>query len=131
MVIGIDMGASAVKIAALEAGEIVLTHYEHGRGGDIPALCERLGLDLRSASAVGVSGLSAKNSGLEALGITPVNVPEAEAIGRLLCTLRPGVSDGFAARRIEALVRKGLLEEIEGPRPGRPVYDRVLRKTGL
>lgn len=82
MVIGIDMGASAVKLAALEGDEIVLTHYEHGRGGDVPALCERLGLDLRSASAVGVSGLSAKNSGLEALGITPVNVPEAEAIGR-------------------------------------------------
>ena len=68
---------------------------------------------------------------LEVLRAQPQKFREAEAIGRLLCTLRPGVSDGFAARRIEALVRKGLLEEIEGPRPGRPVYDRVLRKTGL
>lgn len=68
---------------------------------------------------------------LEVLRAQPQEFREAEAIGRLLCTLRPGVSDGFAARRIEALVQKGLLEEIEGPRPGRPVYDRVLRKTGL
>ncbi len=68
---------------------------------------------------------------LEVLRAQPQKFREAEAIGRLLCTLRPGVSDGFAARRIEALVQKGLLEEIEGPRPGRPVYDRVLRKTGL
>lgn len=82
MIIGIDLGASAVKLAALEGDEIVLTHYEHGRGADVPALCERLGLDLRSAEAVAVSGLSAKSAGLEALGITPVNVPEAEAIGR-------------------------------------------------
>ncbi len=36
MVIGIDMGASAVKIAALERGEVVFTHYEPGRGCNVP-----------------------------------------------------------------------------------------------
>ena len=82
MIIGIDMGASAVKIAALEDGRPVLTHYEPGRGGDIPALCERLGLDLGRAGAVGLTGLSAKGAGLERLGIGPAAVPEAEAIGR-------------------------------------------------
>ena len=82
MVIGIDMGASAVKLAALENGEVVLTHYESGRGGDVPALCSRLGLDLKAARAVTVMGLSAKKAGLEAAGISPIYVSEPEAIGR-------------------------------------------------
>ena len=68
---------------------------------------------------------------LEVLRAQPEVFREAEAIGKLLVTLRPGGSDGFAARRIEALVQAGLLEEVEGPRPGRPVYDRVLRKKGI
>lgn len=68
---------------------------------------------------------------LEVLRAQPGQFREAEAIGRLLGTLRPGVSDGFAAKRLEALVQRGLLEVVEGPRPGRPVYDRVLRKKGL
>lgn len=68
---------------------------------------------------------------LEALRAQPDRFREAQAIGKLLAALRPGVSDGFAAKRIEALVQKGLLEEVEGPRPGRPVYDRVLRKKDI
>ena len=82
MIIGIDMGASAVKLAALEGDEVVLTHYEHGRGGDIPALCARLGLELKGAEKVALTGLSAKMAGLEALGLSPVYVGEPEAIGR-------------------------------------------------
>ena len=82
MIIGIDMGASAVKLAALEGDEVVLTHYEHGRGADVPALCERLGLGLAAAEAVVLTGLSARKSGLERLGIKTLTVPEAEAIGR-------------------------------------------------
>lgn len=82
MIIGIDMGASAVKIAALEGRNIALTHYEHGRGGNIPAICERLGLDLKSAEAVAVTGLSAGMSGLAESGVVTVTVPEPEAIGR-------------------------------------------------
>ena len=82
MVIGIDMGASAVKLAALENGEVVLSHYESGRGGDAPALCSRLGLDLKAARAVTVMGLSARKAGLEAAGISPIYVSEPEAIGR-------------------------------------------------
>ncbi|HIT29727.1 MAG TPA: hypothetical protein IAC26_02685, partial [Candidatus Scatomorpha stercoravium] len=82
MIIGIDMGASAVKLAALEGDEVVLTHYEHGRGADVPALCEKLGLGLAAAEAVVLTGLSARKSGLERLGIKTLTVPEAEAIGR-------------------------------------------------
>ena len=82
MIIGIDMGASAVKIAALEGDRVVLTHYEHGRGGDIPALCDKIGLSLASAGAVALTGLSSRGAGLERLGISPAYVGEPEAIGR-------------------------------------------------
>ena len=67
----------------------------------------------------------------DVLRAQPKEFREAEAIGTLLATLRPGVSDGFAARRIEALVQAGLLEAMSSPAPGRPVYDRVLRKKGI
>ena len=82
MIIGIDMGASAVKLAALEDGKLVLTHYEPGRGGDIAALCGRLGLDLSRARAVGLAGLSAANTSPGVPGPEPVRVTEPEAIGR-------------------------------------------------
>ena len=67
----------------------------------------------------------------DVLRAQPKEFREAEAIGTLLATLRPGISDGFAARRIEALVQAGLLEAMSSPAPGRPVYDRVLRKKGI
>ena len=82
MIIGIDMGASAVKLAALEGDEVVLTHYEHGRRADVPALCEKLGLDLAAAEAVVLTGLSARKIRARAAGIKTLTVPEAEAIGR-------------------------------------------------
>lgn len=81
MVIGIDMGASAVKIAALEGDRIVLTHYEPGREADVPALLSRLGINPASAERVAVTGLSAPKAGLEALGCTPEYLSEPAAIG--------------------------------------------------
>ena len=81
MVIGIDMGASAVKIAALEGDRIVLTHYEPGREADVPALLSRLGINPASAERVAVTGLSAQKAGLEALGCTPEYLSEPAAIG--------------------------------------------------
>ena len=80
MIIGVDMGASAVKICALEGDAIVFTHYEHGRGGDIPALLARLGLDAQKAELIALTGLSAKNSGLEAWPPGEIHT-EPESIG--------------------------------------------------
>ena len=55
MIIGVDMGASAVKICALEGVRVAFTHYEQGRGGDIPALLERLGLDAAGAELIALA----------------------------------------------------------------------------
>ena len=87
MIIGVDMGASAVKICALEGDRVAFTHYEHGRGGDMPALLERLGLDAAGAELIALTGLSAKNSGLERLGAPVKYIPEPEAIGEGACWL--------------------------------------------
>lgn len=81
MIIGVDMGASAVKLCALEGERILRTHYEHGRGGDVPAMLERLGLDTAEAEAIALTGLAAKNSGLERLGRPLSYISEPEAIG--------------------------------------------------
>jgi type II pantothenate kinase len=87
MIIGVDMGASAVKLCALEGERILRTHYEHGRGGDVPAMLERLGLDAAEAEAIALTGLAAKNSGLERLGRPLSYISEPEAIGEGACWL--------------------------------------------
>ncbi len=87
MIIGVDMGASAVKICSLEGDKVAFTHYEHGRGGDIPKLLEKLGLDVKSAELIALTGLSAKNSGLERLGLPVKYIAEPEAIGEGACSL--------------------------------------------
>ena len=87
MIIGVDMGASAVKVCVLEGGEVAFTHYEHGRGGDIPALLERLGIDAGKAELIALTGLSAKSSGLERLGRPVKYIPEPDSIGEGACSL--------------------------------------------
>ena len=81
MIIGIDMGASAVKLCVIEDGEVAFTRYEPGRGADIPALLDRLGIQPAKAERIALTGLSAPSSGLERAGLSPVYVPEPEAIG--------------------------------------------------
>ena len=87
MIIGVDMGASAVKVCVLEGGEVAFTHYEHGRGGDMPALLERLGIDAGKAELIALTGLSAKSSGLERLGRPVKYIPEPDSIGEGACSL--------------------------------------------
>ena len=81
MILGIDMGASAVKLCALEGGEIALTHYQPGRDVYVPSLLAALGVDPAKAERVAVTGLSARRSGLESLGCEPQYLPEPDSIG--------------------------------------------------
>lgn len=81
MVLGIDMGASALKLCVLKDDEIALTHYESGRAHDVPALLTRLGVDAKNAGAIAVTGLSCADSGLEAAGLSLKHIPEPDAIG--------------------------------------------------
>ena len=56
---------------------------------------------------------------------------EARVIGRVLGKYRLGLSDGWAACRLEEWVRQGLLEPVTQPQPGGPAYHRLLRRRGL
>ncbi len=81
MVIGIDMGASAVKLCVLEGDEVALTHYENGRVHDVPTLLARLGVDAKKAAAIAVTGLSFADSQLGDAGLPIKHIPEPDAIG--------------------------------------------------
>ena len=87
MIIGVDMGASAIKVCALEDGMVTATHYEHGRGGDVPALLERAGFKAEKAELIALTGLSAKKPGLEGLGRPVKYIPEPDSIGEGACWL--------------------------------------------
>ena len=79
MIIGVDMGASAVKLCALE-GERSLSHTTStAGGGDIPAMLARSWAWTRRGRGHRLTG-SARNSGLERLG-RPRAISEPEAIG--------------------------------------------------
>lgn len=81
MVIGIDMGASALKIAVIEGDEVLQTRYLPGRGHDVESVLKESGIDPEKADAVALTGLSAQKSGLDA-GKLPLRiVPEPDAIG--------------------------------------------------
>lgn len=81
MILGIDMGASAIKLCGLRGEDIVFTHYESGTAKKILPLLTGLGIDPAGAEAVALTGLSAHNSGLEGRGIKLNYVPEPDAIG--------------------------------------------------
>ncbi|HBD86279.1 MAG TPA: hypothetical protein DC001_02500 [Clostridiales bacterium] len=81
MVIGIDMGASSVKLCGLQGEHIVFTHYENGGETNVPALADRLGIRFEKAETVALTGLSARKSGLEGRGIPLKYIPEPDAIG--------------------------------------------------
>jgi type II pantothenate kinase len=81
MIIGIDMGASAVKLCGLQGDQIVFTHYESGTRKNVLPLLEQLGVAPAAADAIALTGLAARESGLEGLGLTLKYIREPDAIG--------------------------------------------------
>lgn len=81
MVIGVDMGASALKICGIENGELAFTHYESGRQHDVPALLRRLGIEPQNAKTIALTGLVAERCGLSDLCRDVRRIPEPAAIG--------------------------------------------------
>ncbi len=58
MIIGVDMGASAVKICALEGDAIVFTRTTSTAGAGTSGNAGRLGLDAAEAEAIALTGLT-------------------------------------------------------------------------
>lgn len=59
----------------------------------------------------------------------PEEFQEAMVIGRVLGKYQLGIGDGWAALRIEELIRQGLLLPVGQPDPDAPVYHRLLRRA--
>ena len=55
---------------------------------------------------------------------------EANVIGNLLGRYQLGIGDAWIALRIEKFIKEGLFEPISAPDPDRPIYGRMLRKSG-
>lgn len=90
MILGIDAGTSAVKLAVLEGDRVVRTHYERNFGGSVETLCRAMwnsGIRDMELEAVGVTGLNSENCCAQELGLPLLQVSEIEAIGRGGCFL--------------------------------------------
>lgn len=55
---------------------------------------------------------------------------EARLIGQILGKYQLGISDAWIALRIEQVIQEGILTPITICKPDRPIYHRVLKKTG-
>lgn len=84
MILGIDAGTSAVKLAVLDGEQVMLTHYQRNAGDSIQTLHRALeashALDLPVDGAA-VTGLNSEHCGLEALHLPWKTVSELDAIG--------------------------------------------------
>lgn len=90
MILGIDAGMSAVKLAVLENGKCVLTHYEKNRGGSVETLNRAImesGANRMPIGAVAVTGINAGNCGIENVGLPLYGVGEIDALGAGGCLL--------------------------------------------
>lgn len=86
MILGVDIGGSAVKLAGLERDRVVFTHYEHHGGRAVSemlsAALRGAGLHRESISRGALTGVGAERFPVDSLGVPLLRVPEVEAIGR-------------------------------------------------
>ena len=85
MLLGIDAGTSAVKLAVLDGEKLVLTHYERNIGSSMETLNRALwnsGARDMELTAAAITGLNGDNCHAEEMGIPLYGVSEIDAIGR-------------------------------------------------
>ncbi len=86
MILGMDLGGSAVKVVGMEGEKLCLTHYEHNSPRTasriLRELLEREGLKSGDVAGVAVTGLGAERCDIEKTGLPFARVPELPSIGR-------------------------------------------------
>ena len=86
MILGMDLGASAVKIVAMEGEALCLTHYEHNSRRTAAEILRHFlaehGLSANEICGLAATGLNAERSDLQSLGLPYQEVPELQATGR-------------------------------------------------
>ncbi|NCC67547.1 MAG: hypothetical protein EOM14_05040 [Clostridia bacterium] len=85
MIIGMDLGASALKIVGVENGRVLFTHAENNHEKDISSLLEAVlianGVITAQIEAVAITGVGAERFSLSGGYKKIVTVPEIEATG--------------------------------------------------
>ena len=102
MILGIDAGTSAVKLAVLDGDRICTTYYQSNCDTSAHTLqqaLERSGIRSLPITHVAVTGLNGSRCGADALGLPLCTVSELDAIGCGGCFLSrkdavPGVEQG-------------------------------------
>lgn len=84
MIIGLDIGASAIKVAGYRQGEVLFTHTEN-RGADLDGLLRGLldqnGYTVGDVKAVAMTGVGAESSEIRRDVVPIAFIPEIEATG--------------------------------------------------
>ncbi len=85
MIIGVDAGGSAVKLALMDGGEAPrLTHYAPNSDKPVSQLIretlDRAGIPLAAVSRIALTGMHTEHCDADALGIAIQSVPELDAI---------------------------------------------------
>jgi len=85
MTVGIDIGASAIKLVGYDRGEVIFTHTEEERSADIAGLLSRVLSEKKytpeQVSLIAVTGVGAENCGLVFGDCKIVYIPELAATG--------------------------------------------------
>lgn len=84
MILGIDAGTSAVKLAVLDGEAVCTTYYQPNRANTAHTLqlaLEHSGIGSLPITHVGVTGLNGSRCGAEMLGLPRCTVSELDAIG--------------------------------------------------
>lgn len=90
MILGIDAGTSAVKLAVLDGNIIHTTYYQPNHDTTAHTLqlaLERSGVDSLPITHVAITGLNGSRCGVEHLGLPHCTVSELDAIGCAGCFL--------------------------------------------
>lgn len=85
MIIGVDIGASAVKIVGIDEEKVLFTHAQSSPAENLQETIELIvnknGCDFSSVTAVGVTGVGAEHCGLTSDGYKMKIIPEIHATG--------------------------------------------------
>lgn len=86
MIVGLDLGTSAIKVVGIQKGKLCLQHYVPNSAAISAADCLRSLLGERltdgSIQKIAVTGMRAEHCDLDCLGLPWCTVPELQAIGR-------------------------------------------------
>lgn len=142
MIIGMDLGASALKIVGVENDKVVFTHAENNREKDVSLLLRSViaenGADIAQIDVIAITGVGAERVKLSGEYKKVVIVPEIEATGEggtYLAGIGEAVVVSLGTGTSLVLVKDGKFSHVGGSGVGsgtvRGLAKKLLGKTDL